>query len=132
MPPRTSKSSQRKKTLSLAALALLILIVAGFLIFRNSPANRNPALKVKLPFVCDKCGEVTWLTAKELRDRARQSAAKEEEPIINCPSCDTGRLHSAVECPNCHEVFVVMRPEDRCPKCGTPYMQAWKSNYLKR
>lgn len=89
-----------------------------------------------IPFKCTTCGtvrEVSIGTLQDMRTRGEFENVRQYDPlIIDCPKCGTKTAKQAIECPDCHEIFVIKTDpvkgvyDDTCPKCGISYAVAWR------
>jgi predicted RNA-binding Zn-ribbon protein involved in translation (DUF1610 family) len=106
--------------------------------------------KKEIPFKCKACGVVVMKTLGELRQMETQQTMETQDPTgmpmgmpmgpmkLVCPSCGQEELTQAVQCPECNEVFIyeidMANPQamnDKCPKCGVSYAEAWQKKYAK-
>ena len=94
----------------------------------------------EIPFKCAKCGVVVMKTLGELRQM--ETAEPMGMPMgpmkLLCTKCGQKELTQAVQCPECNEVFIyeinMTNPQamnDKCPKCGVSYAEAWQKKYAK-
>ncbi|NLX07152.1 MAG: DUF1559 domain-containing protein [Phycisphaerae bacterium] len=108
--------------------------------FGSKSRSRSSAVDRMIPFKCTACGAVVMKNLDELQQmhETEKMAPMMSSMKLVCPKCDNKELTQAVLCLKCDEVFIFeMDPmagadfDDRCPKCGVSYAEAWQEKYGK-
>jgi predicted RNA-binding Zn-ribbon protein involved in translation (DUF1610 family) len=92
-----------------------------------------------IPFKCVSCGHIVIHKVADLQKLHKPGSMTPMmgPMVLDCPKCGKKSLTQAIECPKCTEIFVMtIDPDkrifnDKCPKCGVSYAQAWKEKYQK-
>jgi len=123
--------------LPLVVLTVVVLVMALVSVWHSVSGGDTGGkvdLNKRLVFKCTKCGHVGHYTLKEVREMMRTAAPEGRRspmmpmmglPVLQCPKCKEMTFETAIECPNCGEIFIAKpdpktgRFDDTCPKCGT-------------
>jgi ribosomal protein S27AE len=126
----------------LVIVTVLVVVMALLTVFNHVKASTGGGVDMnrKIPFLCGKCQAVEYKTVKELREMNQgMPMGPMEPPKVDCPKCGGVKTaQQAIECPECKNVFVIsMDPtkgmyDDKCPKCGVSYAEAWKKHMKKK
>jgi len=116
---------------------LYALVAVSRIPFPFDTEARAQARSKWLIFKCTLCGKVEKISIRQLQ---KMQKPDEMSPMmgpmkLECPKCHKKELTQGVECPACQEKFVMKldpakgRYDDRCPKCGKSYAEAWRDMY---
>ncbi|NLX07108.1 MAG: hypothetical protein GXY33_18385 [Phycisphaerae bacterium] len=127
--------------LPVVVLTVVVVVMALITVYKTSISPGGGIdLSKEIPFKCKACNEIV---NKTLRDLQQMEETQQMGPMMGpmklvCPKCGKKELTQAVKCPKCEEVFIFeMDPmagasfDDRCPKCGVSYSEAWQEKYRK-
>ncbi len=120
----------RNKQITLAALAVLLLGVAGLMAFRSFHTTTDLPEHFKIKGVCLACG-------KDVEART----SFEKPPPAVCPECGKEAVYRLMYCPACKKTFVprlVQAPDGQwraepypsCPGCGAAGTMAYEPGLL--
>lgn len=132
-------------------LILTVVVVAMSLVtVWNSTMGGSGGYSNKRVFYkCSECGEVAEYTREELKEiqKKRTEQGQGQYPgagsmgmspmNLDCPKCNNQTLRSAVQCPECDEVFLFDQGPDgdidyTCPKCGQDWLELIKKPRKKK
>ena len=125
----------------LVLLALGVVLMAMLTVWHTSSRRGGEFDPTKeVAFKCKACGAIVMKTLGDLQtmEETQQMGPMMGPMKLDCPYCGEQELTQAVQCPQCEEVFIFeMDPmqmtefDDRCPKCGVSYSEAWQEKYRK-
>ncbi|NLX07107.1 MAG: hypothetical protein GXY33_18380 [Phycisphaerae bacterium] len=126
--------------LPVVVLTVVVVVMALITVYKSINPGDGLDPNRKIPFKCKACGEIAHKTLGELQamSETQQMGPMMGPMKLECPKCGKKELTQAVQCPQCEEVFIFeMDPmqmtefDDRCPKCGVSYSEAWQEKYRK-
>jgi predicted RNA-binding Zn-ribbon protein involved in translation (DUF1610 family) len=128
---------RRISWVELAMMATLTFLLYTLMTVLEIPyvSPRRMEIDKQIPFKCKACGLVVMKTLGELRKIEIEDPMGMPMGPMVCSQCGKKELTQAVQCPECGEAFIYeidsLQSNDRCPKCGVSYAEAWRRKYAK-
>jgi len=106
----------------LISIAVVCLVVAGFLMYRNLSGGAGTAidksfLEEPMPMYCLACNHNFEMPIQDFRKLLENEPGSQ----YDCPSCGKKALQSGFKCVHCGNIFPIdydRNPRLRCPSCG--------------